>query len=190
MRLGSPTLWIALVLGALLSSLASWSLQQTLPVSEKRTQGADHSFIQPQAWLFDRQGRLAYQAAGTRLEHRTESGDYVLEQARLTVHPSEKSADGWLIDAEQARFLTNRETALLGGNVTAQRQHVTAQDAITIKARDVILDLVTHIATSSEPMMAEGQRWQSQSEAFRADLSTEQLSQEGRVHDLHEPPRP
>ena len=178
------------MLGALLSSLASWSLQQTLPVSEKRTQGADHSFTQPQAWLFDRQGRLAYQATGSQLEHRTESGDYVLEQARLTVHPTEESADGWLIEAEQARFLTNREAALLGGNVTAQRQHVADQDAITIKARDVVLDLVTHIATSSEPMMAEGQHWQSQSETFKADFSTEQLSQQGRVHDRHEPPRP
>ncbi len=190
MRRASPTLWIVLVLGAVLSGLASWSMQRTLPVSEKRTQGADHSLIQPKAWLFDEQGLLAYQASGTRLDHLIESGDYLLHNAHLIVEPSSGHADGWIIDAEQARFLTHRKTALLAGNVSAQRQHVAAEDAITITARDIILDLASRTATSNEPMQVKGRHWVSQSSVFRADFSSEQLTQEGRVHDRHEPPRP
>lgn len=188
-RLGNPTLWILLLLGALLSGLANWSLQSPLPVAGKRAEGADHSFIKPHALLFDKDGQPVYEAEGTRLEHRAESGDYVLEQARFTVHPGPERVDGWLMTAERVRFLADRDKAMLEGAVKAERQHVLPKDALTLTTRDIMIDLNARTASGRAPMLAEGQHWQSAASAFSVDFSTQQLTQEGPVHDRHAPPR-
>jgi len=190
MRIGRGTLfWGLLGTAALLSGLANWSLQRPLPTATPRTEGADHSFTQPHAWLFDSEGRPAYEATGTRLEHRVESGDYLLSQAELLAHPAEGEEGLWHIRAEQARFLADRKHAMLEGGVTIERENVPPADSLRLQARDVALDLSARTATSENPMTAEGQHWQSQASTFSADFTQQQLLQEGRVHDRHEPPR-
>jgi len=188
-RLGNPTVWILLVLGALLSGLANWSLQAPPPVAGKRAEGPDHSFIQPQAWLFDKDGQPAYEASGTRLDHRAESGDYVLERALLLIHPGPGHPDGWRIEAERARFFSDREKARLEGDVRAERQHVPPMDALSLTTRGIMIDLNARTASGREPMLAEGLHWQSAASAFSVDFSTQQLLQEGPVHDRHAPTR-
>lgn len=189
MRIGRGTLlWGLLGTAALLSGLANWSLQRPLPTSAPRTEGADHSFTRPHALLFDSEGRPAYEAFGSRLEHRAESGDYLLSQAELLTHPEEGEQEMWRMRADQARFFADRKHALLEGGVTIERENVPPADSLRLQTRDVALDLSTRTATSENPMTAEGQHWQSQAETFSADFTQQQLLQEGRVHDRHEPP--
>ncbi|MGC8731679.1 MAG: LPS export ABC transporter periplasmic protein LptC [Halothiobacillaceae bacterium] len=185
----STMLWSLLGGAALLSGLANWSLQRPLPAATPRLHGADHSFTRPHVWLFDREGRPAYEALGTRLEHRAESGDYLLSGAELVAHPREGEQGIWRLRAEQARLDDDRRHAWLTGAVTIEREQVPPADALRLQARDVALDLAARTAQSQEPMTAEGAHWQSQAAAFFADFTQQLLLQEGRVHDRHEPPR-
>ncbi|MFZ5579690.1 MAG: LPS export ABC transporter periplasmic protein LptC [Pseudomonadota bacterium] len=182
-----PLLGLALL--ALLSAWADQSLQSPLPAGAARDHGADHSFTAPLARLYDSEGRLAYEARGARLEHRAESGDYLLEQANLTVHPRPGAEDLWQLQSERARFLADRTHAMLEGEVKAERRNVLPASAMRFHARDVRLDLKARSAESALPMTAEGLHWHSRADRFRADFTTEQLTQEGRVHDRHDPIR-
>ncbi|MFZ5536437.1 MAG: LPS export ABC transporter periplasmic protein LptC [Pseudomonadota bacterium] len=181
--------WSLLGGAALLAVLANGALQRPLPTATPRLHGADHSFTQPHAWLFDREGRIAYEALGTQLEHRAESGAYLLSEAELLVHPGEGEQGMWHLRAEQARLDDDRRHAWLEGAVTFDREQVPPADALRLQARDVALDLVARTAASQQPMTAAGQHWQSQAAAFSADFTQQLLLQEGRVHDRHEPPR-
>ncbi|GEM_PF-1975757 len=178
-------------LGALaaFSFWANEALQRPLPAATPRTDGADHSFSAPHARLFGTSGRLAYEARGTRMEHRAESGDYILEQAVLTLHPEQGQISGWQVTSERIRFLADRTHALLQGTVAAERTGVAPEAALQLMARDITLNLKTRIAESESAMTAEGPHWQSQAQTFRADFNAQQLLQEGRVHDRHEPLR-
>ncbi|MDM7321967.1 MAG: LPS export ABC transporter periplasmic protein LptC [Gammaproteobacteria bacterium] len=181
--------WSLLGGAALLAVLANESLQRPLPIAPPRLHGADHSFTQPHAWLFDREGRIAYEALGTRLEHRAESGAYLLSEAEVLVHPREGEQGIWRLCAEQARLDDDRRHAWLVGAVTIEREQVAPADALRLQARDVVLDLTARTAQSQQPMTAEGLHWQSQAAAFSADFTQQLLLQEGRVHDRHEPLR-
>ncbi|MEW6764940.1 MAG: LPS export ABC transporter periplasmic protein LptC [Pseudomonadota bacterium] len=191
MRLRGSSLAPLLGLGALaaFSFWANEALQRPLATTTPRAVGADHSFSAPHARLFDSEGQLAYEARGTRLEHRAESGDYILEQADLTLHPRQDGPSGWHIRSERARFLADRTHAMLENMVEAERLGAPPESAMRLKARDVTLNLETHTAESTAPMSAEGQHWQSRADTFRADFTSQQLLQEGRVHDRHEPLR-
>jgi LPS export ABC transporter protein LptC len=180
--------WSLLGGAALLAVLANGALQRPLPTATPRLHGADHSFTQPHAWLFDREGRIAYEALGTQLEHRAESGAYLLSEAELLVHPREGEQGIWRLRAEQARLDDDRTHAWLAGEVTIDREEVPPSDALRLLARDVALDLAARTATSNAPMTAIGAHWQSRSSAFSADFTQQLLLQEGRVHDRHEPP--
>ncbi|MGK0674020.1 MAG: LPS export ABC transporter periplasmic protein LptC [Halothiobacillaceae bacterium] len=182
-------LWSLLGTATLLAVLANGALQRPLPAATPRLHGADHSFTQPHAWLFDREGRLAYEALGTRLEHRAESGDYLLSQAELVAYPREGEQGVWYLRAEQVRLDDDRRHAWLAGAVTIERKQVPPADALRLHARNVALDLAARTAQSQEPMTAEGLHWQSQAMAFFADFTQRLLLQEGRVHDRHELPR-
>lgn len=200
MRLPSSLPWLALALAAALSTWASFILYQPLPTLSQRAQGADHLFIQPKARLFDLQGQPAYDIRGERLEHRAESDDYVLSQAEMTLYakktPSaperqnEHQNEHWDIQAQQARILADREHIQLEGDVHAVRLGVPPQDRITLQAHDVTLAHKAQTAQSTQPVTVNGANWQSQSSAFSADLSTEQLEQQGRVHDRYQPQKP
>jgi LPS export ABC transporter protein LptC len=196
MRLPSSLPWLALALAAALSTWASFALYQPLPTLSQRAQGADHLFIQPKARLFDLQGQPAYDIRGERLEHRAESDDYVLSQAEVTLYakntPStpERQDEHWNIQAQQARILADREHIQLEGAVHAERLGVPPQDRITLQAHDVTLAHKAQTARSTQPVVVDGANWQSQSSAFSADLSTEQLEQQGRVHDRYQPQKP
>lgn len=184
----SAMFWGLLGGAAVLSGLANWSWQSPLPAATPRLHGADHSFTQPHAWLFDREGHPAYEALGTRLEHRAESGDYLLSGAELIAYPKEGEHGLWHLRAEQARLDDDRRHAWLMGAVTIEREQVPPADALRLQARDVALDLVARTAQSQDPMTAEGLHWQSRAAAFSADFNQQLLLQEGRVHDRHEPP--
>lgn len=181
--------WSLLGGAALLAVLANGSLQRPLPTVTPRLHGADHSFTQPHAWLFDREGRVAYEALGTCLEHRAESGAYLLSEAELLVHPKEGEQGMWHLHAEQLHLDADRRHAWLKGAVTFDRKQVPPADALRLQARDVALDLVARTAASQQPMTATGLYWQSQATAFSADFTQRLLLQEGRVHDRYEPPR-
>lgn len=184
---GGARFWGLLGGAALLSSLIHWALQRPLPTPTPRQHGADHSFIQPHARLYDLAGRPAYEARGSRLEHRAESGAYLLHDAELFIHPREGETGRWRLRAEQARLDADRRHAWLAGEVIIEREQVPPADALRIEARNVALDLIARTATSQEPMMARGLHWQSQAAAFSADFNQRLLLQEGRVHDRHEP---
>jgi LPS export ABC transporter protein LptC len=181
--------WSLLGGAALLAVLANGALQRPLPTATPRLYGADHSFTRPHAWLFDREGRISYEALGAQLEHRAESGAYLLHEAELLVHPREGEQGVWHLRAAQARLDDDRRHAWLEGAVTFEREQVPPADALWLQARDVALDLVARTAASQQPMTARGSHWQSQAAAFSADFTQQLLLQEGHVHDRHEPPR-
>lgn len=174
---------------ALLTVLANRALEQPLPTATPRLHGADHSFSQPQAWLFDRAGRPAYEARGTSMEHRAENDGYLLRDAELLLHPREGEQGFWRLRAERAELDADRQHARLVGAVTLQREQVPPTDALRLEAREVALDLPARTATSQDPMTATGLHWQSQATGFAADFTQRLLVQEGRVHDRYEPPR-
>lgn len=192
--------WLALAALAALSSWASMALHQPLPGAAKRSAGVDHAFIQPEARVFDKAGYPAYDIRGTQLTHRAENGDHVLDQAEMRVYPADQrdktqgasfdNAEHWLIEAERARVMADREHVQLEGRVDAERRGVSAQNRITLHAQDVTLTHSHQTAESALPIRIEGLQWQSQSNAFHANLASEQFEQTGRVHDRYQPSKP
>ncbi|HES76747.1 MAG TPA: LPS export ABC transporter periplasmic protein LptC [bacterium] len=192
--------WFALLGLAALSSWASLALYQPLPSVAQRSTGADHAFLQPIARVFDKEGQAAYDIHGTQLEHRAENDEYLLAQARLRLYTqSEDRAstpaalerrEYWDIQAERARIMADREHLQLEGQVRAERRGVLPEQSITVHAQDVTLAHKAQTASSTHPVTVDGANWQSQSSAFQANLSTEQLEQTGRVHDRYQPPKP
>ncbi|OYY73270.1 MAG: LPS export ABC transporter periplasmic protein LptC [Gammaproteobacteria bacterium 28-57-27] len=189
--------WLALLALAALSTWASFSLYRPLPGAEKRQAGADHAFIQPDARVFDKDGQAAYDLRGTRLEHRAESDELILTQAKMRLYAQDTSNEApeneseyWDIQAERARIMADREHVQLEGQVLAERGGVLPEQRITLHAQDVTLAHKAQTASSAQPVIVDGAHWQSQSSGFQADLSTEQLEQTGRVHDRYQPPQP
>ena len=190
--------WLSLAALVALSSWASISLQQPLPDAQKRSVGADHAFIQPEARVFNAAGHAAYDIRGAQLEHRAESGEHILTQAEMRIYPHDDRAlqpatqerEHWLIQSERARVMPDREHVQLEGQVYAERQGVPLENRITLRAQDVTLAHQAQTAQSARPVTVDGINWQSQSSAFHANLSTEQLEQTGRVHDRYQPKTP
>ena len=185
--------WLILLMLALLSTWASWSLFQPLPSAAKRSAGVDHAFSQPDARVFDTTGRVAYDLRGTRLEHHAESDELLLTQADMRLYSQNKTQDNqehWDIQAERARILSDREHVQLEGQVQAERRGVLSTQSIQLHAQDVTLAHKAQTASSTQPVTVDGAHWQSQSSGFHADLTTEQLEQTGRVHDRYQAPTP
>ena len=189
--------WLALLALAALSTWASLSLYRPLPSAEKRQAGADHAFIQPDARVFDKGGQAAYDLRGTRLEHRAESDELILTQAKMRLYAQdtgnaapENESEYWDIQAERARIMADREHVQLEGQVQAERGGVPPEQRITLHAQDVTLTHKAQTASSTQAVTVDGAHWQSQSSGFQADLSSEQLEQTGRVHDRYQPPQP
>ncbi|MEW5839349.1 MAG: LPS export ABC transporter periplasmic protein LptC [Pseudomonadota bacterium] len=187
-------LWLVLATLTALSLWANHALQQPLPTAQKRNFGADHSFIQPEARVFTKDGDVAYDIRGAHLQHRAESGEYLLSQARMLVYPQNQpdtapsaQREHWHIQSAQAKILADREHVLLEGQVDAERQGVPAEKRITLRAQNVTLARQAQTASSAHPVTVQGANWQSQSSAFHADLTTKQLEQTGRVHDRYQP---
>ncbi len=173
---------------ALLSTWASMSLFQPLPLNAARTQGVDHAFEQPKARLFDAQGRLAYTLGGTRMEHHAGSDELLLNQADVHFYPQNgEPGEHWRIQALRARVLADREHIQLEDKVLAERLGVGAEKRINLQAQDVNLKRSAQTAQSAQPMLAQGMHWQSRAEAFHADFAREQLEQTGRVYDTYQP---
>ncbi len=188
---------LALLLLALLSTWASLSLYKPLPSAEKRQIGADHVFIQPVARVFDKDGQAAYDIRGTQLEHRAESDEHILTKTNMRLYSQAQNANQttqqreyWDIQAERARIMADREHVQLEGQVQAERGGVLPAQHITLHAQDVTLAHKAQTASSTQPVTVDGANWQSQSNGFQANLSTEQLEQTGRVHDRYQPPKP
>lgn len=186
--------WLALLALAALSTWVSLSLYRPLPNAEKRQAGADHAFIQPDARVFDKDGQAAYDLRGTRLEHRAESDELVLTQARMRLYAQDardnEAHEYWDIQAEHARIMADREHVQLKGQVQAERGGIPPEQRITLLAQDVTLAHKAQTASSTHPVTVDGVNWQSQSNGFQAHLATEQLEQTGRVHDRYQPPKP
>ncbi|MDD2893022.1 MAG: LPS export ABC transporter periplasmic protein LptC [Halothiobacillaceae bacterium] len=189
--------WLALLILAALSTWASFSLYRPLPSAENRQVGADHAFIQPDARVFDENGQTAYDLRGTRLEHRAESDELILTQAKMRLYTQdtgnatpEKASEYWDIQAERARIMADREHIQLEGQVQAERGGIPPEQRITLHAQDVTLTHKAQTASSTQAVTVNGAHWQSQSSGFQADLSSEQLEQTGRVHDRYQPPQP
>ena len=199
-KFGKTLPWLALALLAALSTWASMALHQPLPSAAKRNEGIDHAFIQPNARLFDKTGAVAYDIQGAQLTHHAQNGDHVLEQAKMHVYPADQrdkiqpaplaNAEYWLIEAERARVMADREHVQLEGRVDATRHGVPAQNRITLHAQDVTLTHSNQMAQSALPIRIEGLNWQSQSNAFHANFAFEQFEQTGRVHDRYQPSKP
>lgn len=181
--------WVLLGTLAILTMLANHALQRPLSPSPSRLQGADHSFVHPRTLLFDAQGRLVYEIQGDRLEHRAESGAYLMHPAQVWVFPKPDENGFWYLEAERAHLAANRHKAWLEGAVTVRREGVPPADALQIITRDVSLDLVGHTASSQSSMLALGSHWQSQADTFFVDFTQRLLKQEGHVHDRFDPPK-
>ena len=185
---------ISLLALAALSTWASLSLFRPLPSEAKRQSGADHAFIQPRAQIYNIQGQLAYRLEGERLQHRAESGDYLLSSAKLVAYSKQRppeqpaeQAERWQMNAPSARLSHDGEQLDLQGQVTASRLGVSEDKRIQLFAQDVTLHKQAQTAQSTQPLLAQGQQWQSRSSAFQADLAHEQLEQTGRVYDHYQP---